>query len=268
MLSAIILTLDEERHLPDCLASLTWADEIVVFDSFSADRTCELARNFGARVVQHRFENYARQRNAALEAVEADWVFFLDADERATPAVGAEILQVARHDAIGPRRSAAERHLRAASSTANRAGGWIPRHNYIFGRLTLHAGWYPDYQMRLLRRGRARYVPERPVHELVELDGAEWYLHNPLVHLNYDTVAEFIAKQHEYAAYDASVLHRRGWRPRPHHFLSAPVRQFYWRFFTLHGYRAGWHGLKLSGLMAYFEWVKFRQLSRGHTMPT
>lgn len=238
MISAVVLTLNEEKHLPDCLASLAWADELVVYDSFSADRTSGIARSYGARIIQRTFQNYASQRNAALQAVAADWIFFVDADERATPAVGAEIREVTGRSDI--------------------AGWWIPRHNYIFGRLTLHAGWYPDYQLRLLRRGRARFDPERPVHELALLDGPEGHLQQPLVHLNYDTVDEFIAKQHSYAAYDASVLRRHGRRPAGRQILTAPLRKFYWRLVTLQGYRDGWHGLRLSGLMAYFEWVKLR----------
>ncbi len=240
MLSAVVLTRNEERHLPECLASLGWADETVVFDSFSTDRTADITRAAGARLIQHRFENYAAQRNAALECVQADWILFVDADERATPALGAEVRETIRREEA--------------------AGCWIPRHNFIFGKLTLHAGWHPDYQCRLLRRGRARYDPDRTVHELVILDGPEGYLKQPLIHLNYDTVHEFMIKQDRYAEYDAGVLLRAGRRPKPHHYLTDPARQFYWRLVTLQGYRDGWHGLRLSVLMAYFEWVKLAKL--------
>lgn len=239
MLSAIILTRNEERHLPDCLASLAWADDVLVFDSFSTDRTVEIARAAGARVVQRRFDDYAGQRNAALQASDAEWVFFVDADERATPELAAEV--------------------RSVLSRAE-AGWWTPRHNYIFGVLTRHAGWYPDYQLRLLRRAHARYDPNRPVHELALLDGQAGYLQHPLIHLNYDTVAEFIAKQTAYARYDAERLRLEGVRARPHHLLTMPARQFWWRFVTLAGWRAGWHGLRLSALMARFEFEKYRLL--------
>lgn len=240
MLSAIVLTLNEEKHLPDCLASLAWADDVLVFDSFSTDRTVEIARAAGARVAQRRFDHYAGQRNAALQASEAAWVFFVDADERATPELAAEV--------------------RGVLGRAE-AGWWVPRHNYIFGKLTLHAGWYPDYQLRLLRRACARYDPNRPVHELVLLDGEAGYLRQPLLHLNYETVAEFIAKQTDYARYDAERLRLEGVRARPHHLLTMPVRQFWWRFVTLGGWRAGRHGLRLSALMARFEFEKYRLLS-------
>jgi glycosyltransferase involved in cell wall biosynthesis len=239
-LSAVVLTLNEEKHLPDCLASLHWADEIVVFDSFSTDRTEQITREHGARFIQHPFANYAAQRNAALDSVDADWVFFVDADERIPPALADEV--------------------RAVTERPGPVGWWVPRHNYIFGKLTLHAGWYPDYQLRLLQRASARFDPDRHVHELVTLDGAEGFLQNPLIHLNYETIPEFVKKQYAYTRYDAGILRAQGRRAKPHNFVLQPLRQFYWRYITLGGWRDGWHGLRLSALMAYFQFVLYRHL--------
>ncbi len=241
MLAAIILTYNEQQHLPDCLASVAWAPQVVVFDSGSTDGTLDLARAAGARVLQRPFDNYAGQRNAALAAVDAEWVLFVDADERVTPGLASEV---------------------QAALARPEAGWWIPRHNYIFGRLTRHAGWYPDYQLRLLRRAQARYDPARPVHELVLLDSPlpPGHLTQPFIHLNYATVGEFVRRQRYYAGYDAGQLLAQGVQARPHHFLAQPLRQFYWRWVTLKGWRAGWHGLRLSALMGYFEWEKYRQL--------
>lgn len=245
MLSAIVLTLNEEKHLPDCLSSLQWADELIVFDSHSVDATAQIARAHGARVLYHHFENYAAQRNAALQATQADWVFFVDADERATPLLAEEVKSVVRQP--------------------EKVGWWVPRHNYIFGKLTRHAGWHPDYQLRLLRRERAQYDPQRHVHELAVLDGGEGKLSNPLIHLNYETVGEFVAKQYAYARYDAGILFTQGARARPHNFVMQPCRQFIWRFVTLHGWRDGIHGLRLSLLMAYFQFVLYRNLAQLET---
>jgi (heptosyl)LPS beta-1,4-glucosyltransferase len=241
MLTAIVLTHNEERHLPDCLASLAWAPRVIVFDSLSTDRTREVAEAAGAQVLQRAFDSYAGQRDAALQAARSEWVLFVDADERVSPALAEEIQSVLERP---------------------EAGWWIPRHNYLFGRLTRHAGWYPDYQLRLLRRAHARYDPSRPVHELVILDSPlpAGYLRAPFIHLNYEHVAEFIAKQKYYASYDAERLQLEGVRARPHHFLLQPWRQFYWRLVTLQGWRDGLHGLRLSALMAYFEWEKYRRL--------
>lgn len=238
-LTAIILAHNEEHHLPDCLASVRWADEVMVFDSFSTDRTLEIAAAAGAKISRREFDNYAGQRNAALAAAYSEWVLFVDADERVPAALADEIRGVLEQP---------------------RAGWWLPRHNYLFGKLTLHAGWYPDYQLRLLRRAHARY--ERPVHEIVVLDGEAGYLQNPLEHLNYATVPEFVAKQKYYAAYDAERLAAAGARAKPQNFVLQPVRQFWWRFITLRGWRDGRHGLRLSLLMAGFELEKYRHLRK------
>jgi len=242
-LAAIVLTRNEEKHLPDCLRSLAWAPEVIVFDSFSSDGTLDVAKAAGARVAQRAFDNYAGQRQAALGLTQAEWVLFVDADERATPQLASEI------------GTALERP---------EPGWWIPRDNYIFGRLTRQAGWYPDYQLRLLRRSLARYDPARPVHELVNLASPlpAGHLEHALIHLNYETVGEFIAKQRDYARYDAGQLWSHGARAQPRNFVLQPARQFFWRFVTLGGWRAGAHGLRLSLLMAYFEWQKYSELRR------
>ncbi len=241
-LGVIILTKNEERNIADCIASVRWADEVVVFDSFSQDRTVELAQESGATVLQHQFQNFAQQRNAALDAVDSDWVFFVDADERATPELASEI--------------------RRAIQDESRSGWWVPRHNYIFGRVIRHAGWYPDYQLRLLRRGQARYDPRREVHEIVILDGEEGHLENPLIHCNYDTLAQFVERQNGYTDYEAKILFDQGVRPRPHNFILQPLRELRRRYVSLEGYRDGFHGLILSLLMAYYTLVMYLRLRR------
>jgi (heptosyl)LPS beta-1,4-glucosyltransferase len=239
--TAVVLTLNEERNIEACLESLAWAGNLVVFDSFSTNGTTDLARRAGAEVIQHPFENYAQQRNATLDRVEADWILFVDADERATPALAAEVQEV-------------------TGGGREEVAWWVPRHNYIFGRLILGAGWYPDYQMRLVRRGRARW--ERPVHEVAVVDGPEGYLENPLIHYNYDDLADFVARQEKYADYDAGILFQQGVRPHFYTPCSQAARQFWWRFVTLRGAQDGLHGLWLSLLMAYYEAVKYRRVAR------
>ncbi len=229
-LTAIILTLNEERNVVSCVESVQWADDVIVFDAFSSDRTVELAQNAGAHVLQHPFQDFASQRNAALEVVDSDWVFFIDADERATPELAAEIRAAIERDDVN--------------------GWWVPRHNYIFGRLTWGAGYYPDYQMRLLRVGQGRY--ERPASEIVILDGNEGYLTQPMRHYNYETVAQFHAKQRAREVFEATTLHRQGVHVRPHTLILQPIRHFFWRYVTLKGYRDGWHGLRLCVLLAYY----------------
>jgi glycosyltransferase involved in cell wall biosynthesis len=239
-LTVVVLTLNEEQHISDCIASLRWADRVVAFDAFSEDRTVALARHAGAEVVQSEFHNYAQQRNAALDQIKTGWVFFVDADERATPELGAEIREV--------------------TTSRSEAGWYVPRDNYIFGRLTRGAGWYPDYQLRLFRHGRVHY--ERPVHEVAVVNGDVGYLECELTHYNYETTEQFHCKQRRYSDYDARILVEQGVRPKFYTPLTQMVRHFWWRFLSLRGYQDGLHGLRLSAYMAYYEWLKYRKLAQ------
>ncbi len=252
-LAAVVLTKNEEHHIGACLDSLAWADRRVVFDSFSTDRTCAIAREHGAEVMQHPFGDYASQRNAALQAVEAEWIFFVDADERATPELAEEITILV---AAGARESAGE-----SSSVSDVAGWYVPRHNYLFGKLTHGAGYWPDYQMRLLKRGCARY--DRPASEIVELEGQVGYLRNALLHYNYETVAQFRHKQTFRIDFEAENLYRRGEKYRFYSPYYMTIRHFWWRYVTLKGYGDGLHGLRLCLLLAYyFGYRYYRRLGQ------
>ncbi len=238
-LTAIILTYNESEHIEACIESVKFADDVVVFDSYSTDDTVALAEACGAEVMQRTFDNYAGQRNAALDAVQdrTDWVLFVDADERIPQNLVDEIRNQIKSQSI--------------------VGWGIPRHNYIFGKLTLGAGWFPDYQTRLLRVDSARYDPERQVHEVVVLDGEEGQLDNPMIHYNYRDLTHFIHKQQRYVAYDAQIMFEQDIRPKFRNFILQPLRHFYWRFYTLKGYKDGLHGLRLSMLMAWYEFRKY-----------
>ncbi len=261
-LAAIVLTKNEEQHIGDCLDSLAWADRRVVFDSFSTDRTCEMARAHGAEVLEHPFSNYAAQRNAALQAVEADWIFFVDADERATPELAEEIKGITGGEALAGTTTGKPAQASAPGARAGEIVGWyVPRHNYLFGKLTRGAGYWPDYQMRLLKRGRARY--DRPASEIAELEGQLGYLQNALLHYNYATVAQFRQKQTFRIDFEAANLYRRGEKYRFYSPYYMIVRHFWWRYVTLSGFRDGLHGLRLCLLLAYyFGYRYYRRLGQ------
>jgi glycosyltransferase involved in cell wall biosynthesis len=242
-LAAVVITKNEERHIAECLETLDWADECVVFDDFSADRTAQIAEALGARVELHRFENFAAQREAALERVQADWILFVDADERATPALADEV-----------------RHVIALADDRAKAGWWIPRHNYMIGHRMRGGGWYPDHQLRLLCRGKAHYDPARPVHETVDLDGEAGFLENVLIHYNYDSVSQFRHKTIRYTHLEARALHEKGTHVHPWTYGTMPLREFWRRYVTLQGYRDHLYGLLFSGLMAWYTFVTYLRL--------
>lgn len=232
-LAAVILTKNEARHVVDCITAVqAWADVVVVWDALSDDATCDLARAAGALVVQRPWDNFAAQRQAVLDTIAAEWVLFVDADERVTPELGQEVRTAIAH---------------------NRWNGyWIPRRNFIVGHEMRAGGYFPDYQLRLLKRGVARYDATRAVHETVDVGGAEGWLQAPFIHFNYHSWSQFHRKQRFYAAYEAQILRQCKITPRPHNFVLQPLREFRRRFITLAGWRDGWPGLRLALLLAWY----------------
>jgi glycosyltransferase involved in cell wall biosynthesis len=185
-LSVLVPTLDEELNLPECLASVDWADQVFVVDSFSRDRTLEIARAHGAHVVQHAFENYARQKNWALECLpfRHEWVLILDADERVTPELRIEI--------------------ESAIASTRYAGYYLNRRFIFLGRWIRHAGWYPSWNLRLFRHALGRYE-DRPVHEHVVLDGPVGYLRTDLLHLDRRPFSAFVDRHNRYSSLEAEA---------------------------------------------------------------
>jgi glycosyltransferase involved in cell wall biosynthesis len=185
-LSVIVPTLDEELNLPECLASLRWADQVFVVDSYSQDRTLEIAREYGAHVVQHAFENYARQKNWALECLPLrhEWVLIVDADERVPPDLACEI-----ESTIG---------------STEYAGYYLNRRVIFLGRWIRHAGWYPSWNLRLFRHRLGRYE-DRPVHEHVVLNGRVGYLRHDLLHLDRRPFSAFVDRHNRYSSFEAKA---------------------------------------------------------------
>jgi hypothetical protein len=168
-------------------------------------------------------------------------VLFLDADERVMPDLADEMRTVLTGD-------------------TDMAGFWIPRHNLFFERRLKGGGWYPDYQLRLMRRNRARYDEARTVHEFPALDGPSGRMQGHLLHHNIERLGELWHKQRAYAIQEAHTLFLARTPVRWRTFVGAPAREFYRRFVTLHGYRDGALGLFLCATMAYFEMVKYVHL--------
>jgi glycosyltransferase involved in cell wall biosynthesis len=257
MLSVAIIARDEQRYLPGALESVRGLAEevLLLLDSRTRDGSAAIGRAAGAHVLIEPWRGFPAQRNRALDLCTGDWVLFLDADERVTPELCAEILQIADcRLQIKPQQSAIC-NLQSAI-----AGYWIPRHNQFFGKTLRGGGWYPDHQLRLLRRDRARYDEARLVHELVLLDGPAAYLDNHLLHLNIERLDELWRKQTSYAIQEAQTLHLAGRRARWRNFVGAPLREFHRRYIPLGGWRDGALGLFLCATLAYFEWVKFVHL--------
>lgn len=242
-LACAILARNGAQHIVDCVRSCAFADQVVLFDTASDDGTPDLARSAGARVIETPFVNFSQARNFALDSLDADWVFFVDVDERVTPDL--------------------EREVRAIIQREDTDGWWVPRYNHIVGHVLRGGGWYPDHQLRLLRRSRAHYDPSREVHEVAIIAGREDKLREHLIHYNYDSWALFHAKQRRYTAFETQTLRSEGVRAHPRHLVTRPLQAFWRRFVTWKGYRDGLFGLRLSLVMAWYEELKYWWLLTG-----
>ena len=233
-LSVVILTLNEERNIAECIASVKDADQVLVVDAGSSDRTQELARAAGATVIERPMTDFAEQRNFANEQVTGDWVLHLDADERATP----ELLKEMANTAAAP----------AANAY------WVPELTYIFNAPQHHGGWYPQYHVRFQRKGHGRWG--RSVHEGFTADGPVGYLKAHIVHLAHPTIQAFITKMNRYTDLDArqvggsatSIAIRAALEPGPY---------FIYKYLVQQGFRDGWRGFSIASLLAVYRCVTY-----------
>lgn len=242
-LTVAIIARDEQRLIGEAIRSVEGlANEVLVLlDSRSQDATESISRRLGARVERAAWQNFSAQRNLALAHCHTEWLLFLDADERVTEDLYREIQQL----------------FQAPTALA---GYWIPRYNLFFGKVVRGGGWYPDHQLRLLRRDQAHYDETRIVHELAVLDGEVGFLEGHLLHLNIEHMDELWQKQRGYAIQEAQTLFLAGRRARWRNLLGAPLRELYRRFVQLGGWRDGRLGLLLCATLAFFELVKYVHL--------
>ena len=232
-IGAIIIAQNEERKLPGLLATLGWVDEIVLVDGGSADRTAAIARAAGARVFERPFDDFARQQNYALSLPASDWILSLDADERPTAAMIAEIQAVV----------AGSRH----------AGYRVRVRSSIFGRPMRFSGTQDDRQVRLVRRGAARWVGE--VHETLETDGPLGQLRGWLDHDPLPDLPAFLSKMNRYTTLAAEARVAAARRPRAAEAWLAPPREVVRRLIWKQGLWDGPEGWAFCFLSGLSEWV-------------
>lgn len=249
-LSVAIATYNEEKKLGVCLSSVSsWVDEIVVVDGGSSDTTLEIAQKYKARIVQK--DNppiFHINKQKALDACRGEWILQLDADEIVTPELAKEVQQIT--------------HL---TSPVTLFGYYLPRKNFFCGHWLRKGGQYPDYVIRLVRRGRAHF-PSMSVHEQIAVDGSVGYLQNPLLHFSYDSVAEYWRKANTYINLEIQELKKKKITVTPITWLVynmvKPTITFFLIFFRHKGFVDGYWGFlfalfsALHHPMAYWRYVK------------
>jgi len=240
-LSVVIITYNEEENIRGCLESVNWSNEIVVVDSFSTDRTVEIAREFTPNVFQNRWTNFSQQKNLALEKASNEWVLNVDADERVTPELKEEMLRI----------------LNSGSISID--GYYIPLRNYYLGKWIRHCGWYPDYHLRLFRKEKGRFN-ERTVHESVIVEGKKGYLKSHLEHFSYKNLSDHLARIDKYASLSAQEMLRRGKSTRAFDLLFRPLARFIRMYLIERGFLDGIYGLIVSLMSSFYVFTKYLKL--------
>jgi glycosyltransferase involved in cell wall biosynthesis len=230
-LSVVIITKNEEANLARTLSSVAWAEERIVMDSGSTDRTVEIARQHGAKIFQEAWGGYATQKNSAIAKSSCDWVLSLDADEEVSPEVAANIRKATRR------------------TDSDICGYFIARRNLFLGRWIRHGGFYPDRKLRLFRRGQGKFA-ERAVHEVMQVEGATAVLGGDLIHNTYPTLTGYIETMNRYSSLGAEIGVARGQTSSSFaEFLInvcyRPALNFSWNYIFRGGFLDGREGLLL-----------------------
>lgn len=243
-ISACVITRDEADRIEACLGSLAWCDEVVVVDSHSSDDTRERAAALGARVIERDWPGFAAQKEFAVRAAAHDWVLVVDADERVSEALRAEI----------------EARCRAGFDGV--AGWSVPRCSRYLGRWIRHGTWYPDRSVRLFDRRRGRFAAKATydLHERVVLDGPTGALHADLLHVPYRSLSEHLQTIDRYTTIMAEGLQARGRRARISDLVLHPAWRFVQFYVLKAGFLDGWRGLLLAYLAAHYVRLRYAKL--------
>lgn len=245
LLSVIIITQNEAHLLRDCLASIAFADEIVIVDAESSDDTLKLCQAFAAsvpalsvKIFVRPWPGFAAQKQFALSQATGEWTLCLDTDERVTPELAEEIKTTIKNTPV-------------------QAGFYVPRLSTFLGKFIRHSGWYPGYQLRLFRRDKTTIINSH-VHEGFIVDGKLGYLKHDLLHFTHGTLEESLARMNRYSSLEA--LDRSGKRVYWWDFFVRPFAAFWNKFIAHQGWRDGMHGLLLALVTAMVKLALYMKL--------
>lgn len=244
-ISVVLITRNEAGRIRRCLESVRWADELIVVDQHSTDKTADICREYGATVLTREMSaGFGEQKQFAIDQASRPWILCLDADEVVSPALRCAIDAAVRHP--GPC-----------------VGFTMPRLTAYLGRFIRHCGWYPRPVLRLFRQGHGRFT-DALVHEEVLVDGPVGQLQEDLLHYSYDSLSEHLQKLDLYTTYDSLMLARRGVRltamNAPWFLMGKPLLVFLQKYVWQQGFREGYRGLILSGMAAFVTFVNYAKL--------
>jgi glycosyltransferase involved in cell wall biosynthesis len=239
-LSVAIITCNEEANIRRTLESIKWADEIVVVDSGSTDKTAAICREYTGKVLHQDWLGFSVQKNLAIEKTSGDWVLSLDADEPVEPALAEEIRNI-------------------ISRPGPFDGYRIPRKTFFLGKQVRYGGWYPDYNLRLFRKGKGRFE-ERVVHEAIKVQGRVGNTRHALLHYAYPDLASYMTSINKYSSLAVTVMAAKGvsdFKCSWINILFRPVFTFILRYFFRLGFLDKKRGLVLNLFHSYYVFAKY-----------
>lgn len=243
-LSVLIITLNEEAHMHELLSDLDFADEVIVVDSYSNDRTKDISTSFkNVRFLEHTFENYTAQRNFAIDQAKNNWVLFIDADERLTPELKEEIIQTVNSDTD--------------------VSAFLFYRKFFFKKRTLHfSGWQTDRIFRLFKKDKARYTYRRLVHEKLDVEGKVDVFKNKLIHYSYSDYESYKGKMIAYGKLKAKEKLFIGFKPTFIHYYGHPIYTFLYQYLIRLGILDGKKGIIICYLNALSVKARYIELKR------
>jgi glycosyltransferase involved in cell wall biosynthesis len=240
-ISVCIITFNEEDNLAQCLSHLNFADEIIVVDSGSTDKTLEIAQNHNAKIFSRKFDNYINQKNYAISLAQNDWILALDADEVVSPALSQEL------------------ELLNESEFQKYSAFGIPRLTYYLKRWIYHSGWYPNYQIRLFNRNRGHFAGIL-VHETVEIQGSSKKLKHPVFHYSYKSISDHLSFIDRYSTLFAIEKYKIGKRSGLGKAIVKANYKFFYMYFIRMGFLDGASGFVIAILGGYYNFLKYLKL--------
>jgi glycosyltransferase involved in cell wall biosynthesis len=239
-LSVVIITLNEEKNIARCLKSVEGlADEVVVVDSFSTDKTKAICQEFGARFVEQKFLGYQDQKNFAHQLAQSDYVLSLDADEALSPELYEEIKKLKNHF---------EFDGYEFSRLTNYNGHWVK-----------HCGWYPDKKLRLVKKNKAKWAGGN-IHEWLEVEGTVGQLNGDLYHYSFDTISSHVLQTNKFSTIDAQIHYAKGKRASVFKLVTRPPVQFFKDYFLKLGILDGQYGCIICFINALYVLLKYAKM--------
>jgi glycosyltransferase involved in cell wall biosynthesis len=237
-ISAVIITKNEETNITECLKSISWTNEIILVDAQSTDKTVELAKDFTSKIFVHEWEGFAKQKEFALSKVSNEWVLNIDADERISPMLKDEIINLEENDADGY---------------------YIRRENYLLKKHIKSCGWDNDYQLKLVRKSKTR-LADRLVHERFIVDGKTERLKHRLVHFTFTSIEKTLGKINYYSSLRAEELFNKGKQVGGFTIISHGLAAFF-KFYILYGgFRDGVYGLIISLFNSFTKFLVYMKV--------